>query len=372
MSDAVEAFMKWCNDQGGINGRKVVGKLYDAKILEVNNVMTEACKEVFMLVGTGFALDGLAEQTRVQCNLPAVPTYSVNPAFAHGPDVWLAVPNPVDFTPAAMAAQLNKLFPEKVKKTATMFANFASTIETKDKVKDVYPKFGFQFLDCDQQYNINGEADWKPFVQKLKDCGAEVVYFTGSPFPNFQNVLTAAAQLDYKPVWFTDANFYTDQMAQWNKDGLGDNVYTRVAIRPFEQADQSPATKQYMDLVTANGGKISGLGAQAASSFLLWATAAKACGSDLTRACMRGELDKVKSWDGGGLHTAANTGENLPPECGMLLKLDGTKWVQAAPATTGEYECDPSFVAAVGDIPAKLDAKLDANRRSTLFTGASA
>ena len=31
MSDAVKPMIKWCNDQGGINGRKIVGNYYDAK-----------------------------------------------------------------------------------------------------------------------------------------------------------------------------------------------------------------------------------------------------------------------------------------------------------------------------------------------------
>src|SRR6478735_3784727 len=32
MADAVKAMIGWCNDQGGINGRTVVGKYYDAQI----------------------------------------------------------------------------------------------------------------------------------------------------------------------------------------------------------------------------------------------------------------------------------------------------------------------------------------------------
>ena len=54
MSDAIKAMIKWCNDQGGINGRQVTGKYYDAAIMNVNNVMTEACTQVFMLVGQGW------------------------------------------------------------------------------------------------------------------------------------------------------------------------------------------------------------------------------------------------------------------------------------------------------------------------------
>ena len=65
MGDAVKAMIKWCNDQGGILGRQVVGDYYDAAITQVNTVMQQACKTDFMLVGEGWALDEAAEGTRV-------------------------------------------------------------------------------------------------------------------------------------------------------------------------------------------------------------------------------------------------------------------------------------------------------------------
>ena len=57
MSDAVSALISWCNDQGGINGRKVVGTDYDAALMQANSVMQEACGSQFMMVGHGFAMD---------------------------------------------------------------------------------------------------------------------------------------------------------------------------------------------------------------------------------------------------------------------------------------------------------------------------
>ena len=84
-SDAIEAMIAWCNEQGGINGREIVGNYYDAAITNVANAMTQACGEVFMLVGEAWALDSAQEETRVGCGLPAVPTYSVSPEFANGP-----------------------------------------------------------------------------------------------------------------------------------------------------------------------------------------------------------------------------------------------------------------------------------------------
>jgi|RhiMethySRZTD1v2_1073278.scaffolds.fasta_scaffold03304_16 ABC-type branched-subunit amino acid transport system substrate-binding protein len=365
-SDAIEAMIAWCNDQGGINGREIVGNYYDAAITNVVNATTQACSEVFMLVGEAWALDSAQEETRVGCGLPAVPTYSVSPEFANGPDTVQPVPNPADIYTAGYAAQLAELFPEEIKHASVMYGNFAATIDTKDKVVQTFDDFGFEFLDCPIEYNIQGESDWKPFAQKLKDCGAQIVYYSGQPYPNMQNLLDDAAQIDYSPIWVVDLNAYLQSFADWNATGNGDNVYLRSAFYPFEQADDVPALQQYEDIVTANGGDLSLLGVQSTSAFLLWATAADACGADLSRQCVLDELHSVTSWDGGGLHAETNPGENLPPECNMLLKLDGTTWVQAYPEQVGEMECNPD-----GSVPLSgrvVDqAELDENRISTKY-----
>ena len=365
-SDAIEAMIAWCNAQGGINGREIVGNYYDAAITEVVNAVTEACGEVFMLVGNAWALDSAQEETRLGCDLPSVPTYSVSPEFANAPLTYQAVPNPADIYTAGWAASVAELFPEEIKSATVVYGNFAATIDTKDKVVQTFPEFGFEFLDCPVEYNIAGEPDWKPFAQRLKDCGAEVLYYSGQPFPNMQNLLDDAAQIGYEPIWLVDSNAYLASFAEWNATGNGDNVYLRTAFTPFEQAESNPATQQYIDLVEDNGGDISQLGQQAASSFLLWATGAQACGAELTRDCVLDELSGITTWDGGGMHAETNPGENLPPECGMLLKLEGTEWVQAFPEEEGEMACNPDGnVALSGRVVDQ--AELDENRVSTKY-----
>src|SRR6202453_928335 len=69
MGDAVKDMISWCDAQGGIGGRKIVGDYYAAAVTNVGSAITQACTKDFMLVGEGFALDGTAEQTRLGCNL---------------------------------------------------------------------------------------------------------------------------------------------------------------------------------------------------------------------------------------------------------------------------------------------------------------
>ena len=363
MSDSIKAMIAWCNEQGGINGRKVVGNYYDAAIMNVNNAMTEACGQVFMLVGQGWSLDSAQEQTRLACALPSVPTYTVSPAFAHGKLMFQPIPNPVDKTPIEYGYAMAEKFPTQVKKAAIMTANYSATKDTTDKVQLSFPAAGWTFLDCEQTYAITGEADWKPFLTRLKDCGAEVVFFSGSPAPNFQNVLDAAKQLNYNPIWLSDANFYDSTFAKWNTSGLADNVYVSIGFTMFEQASTNPATQQYLDLMAKSNGKVGLLGAQAVSAFLLWASAAQECGDTLTRDCVMSKLANVNEWTGGGLHSPADPGGNNPRTCGIVVKMKGTTYEQFYPAKLGEFDCAPKFVATVTG-PLVTAANLDSNRIS--------
>ena len=106
----------------------------------------------------------------------------------------------------------------------------------------------------------------------------------------------------------------------------------------------------------------------ATSSFLLWATAAKECGADLTRACMLEELAKVTSWTAGGLHAETSPGENMPPQCGLVLKLNGTSFERFDPEAAGEYDCAPEYIAEVTG-PVVDRVALDENRVATKFQG---
>ncbi len=361
VSDAMRAFIAWCNDQGGINGRPVDGTYYDAKVTEVTNVMAEACTKEFFLVGQLFVLDDGQEPTRRGCALPAVPAAAGTALFANAPLKWEAVPSAIDRSSVYGGIQLAEMYPDAVKNAAVLYGDYAVMKDRKDQVVEAFTSLGWNFKpECSMSYNIAGEADWKPFVQKLQSCGAQAVYYVGAPAPALENILDAAHQFEFEPIWYADTNSYDTSFAAWNRDGFADRVYFRMGFVPFEEAGQVPVVQQFLDIVDANGGDPNQLGQQAASSFLLWATAAKACGSDLTRECVSQQLDRTHEWDGGGMHGSADPGNNEPTRCGVLMKLDGTAFVRVTPEQAGTLDCDPSHVVAVtGDVVTRHDIGAD-------------
>jgi ABC-type branched-subunit amino acid transport system substrate-binding protein len=365
MGDSIKAFIKWCNDQGGINGRQLVGHFYDAKITLANNVMTQACASDFMLVGEGFAADGAAEATRVKCNMVTAEGYSVLAAFANGPMQYQGVPNPVDFTPGSSYYQMVKLYPEEVKKFALVDSSLEASHTSLQKDEAAMIKAGMVSANCDVTLNYLGESDYKPFVQKLKSCGVKLLMANVSPGPVINNFLTAMHQLDYNPVFLMETNLYSSQFSAANTNGYANNAHIRSAFIPLEEASVVPAVQQYIDIVKADGGSFSQLGEQAVSSFLLWAQSAKSCGSTLTRQCMVTTMSKVHDWTGGGLHANTDPGSNKPPKCGMLIKLTGSTFSREYPTKPGTLECDDKFVVAVPQ--ALWGVPLNSDRIATTF-----
>ena len=344
MGDAVKAMIAWCNAQGGINGRHIVGDYYDAAVTNVGSVMTQACKADFMLVGEGFALDGLAEQTRLGCNLAAVPGFTVSPVVANAYEVYQASPNPANASPVAIAYMGEKLFGTKTQHVGQYDSTLSTQQSSMAKAVQAYTEAGWKFVNCPFLVNYNGEANYTPFVQKLQSCGAQIVFDNAVPGPTLYGALQAENQIGYNPIWLMDAAEYTESFAKWNTAGLGNNVYVRIGYEPLEAAKVVPAVAQYLSIVKKYGGITSALGEQSTSSFLLWATEAKACGSTLTRQCMINHLAKVTNWTGGGLNASGDPAKNLPPDCGIVMKLDDTKWVQVYPKKLGTFDCSPKYV----------------------------
>jgi hypothetical protein len=369
MGDAVKAMIAWCDAEGGINGRKVVGDYYDAAVTNVGNVMTQACKTDFMLVGQGFALDGLAEQTRLQCNLAEVAGFTVSPEVANAYEMYQAAPNPANHSPVSIAYQGEKLFGAKTQHVGQYNSTLSTQLSSMAKAVQAYTTAGWKFVDCPFQVNYNGEANYTPFVQKLQSCGAQIVFDDATPGPTLYGALQSDNQIGYNPVWLLDAAEYTQAFAQWNTGGLGNNVYVRIGFEPLEAAKVVPAVAEYLSAVKKTGGHTSALGEQSTSSFLLWATEAKACGSTLTRQCMINHLSKVTSWTGGGLNAPSDPAKNLPAPCGILMKLHNTTWEQDYPKKLGAFDCSPKYVVA--NSGSVIGTALNAQGYSTRYATAS-
>ena len=350
--DAATAFVEWCNEAGGINGKQLQVNLHDAAITQYQPVVEQACRTDFALVGAGAVQDNLWSSVGAACGLIDIAGFSVTSEKAGvvGQDLIelrsvQAVPNPSDRYLTGALEILNEDFPGTKDATGFLYGDLQTLKSTYDKFRAGYEAVGHEVVET-AAYAILGEANWQPFAVRLRDAGVQHLAFVGEG-DNLANLQRAMAEIDYRPeVQLMEANFYDPQYLE-AAGAAADGTFVRTSLWPFEEADENPATQQYLDIVEEIDGKKAVLGVQSMSAWLMFATAAKACDleNDLTRSCVLEEAGSITEWEGGGLHAPTSPATNEPPNCVIVLQVADGAFTRYAPEEG--YHCDPDSAVTV-------------------------
>lgn len=330
--DGMEAFVGWCNDLGGINGRELKLTLLDGKILNYKGVVLEACDFAFALVGSGGVFDDTGAQEAVDCGLVDVAGITVNAKKAGSDRMFQPVPNPPSDYPVGAGRYLAEQHPESITKAAMLWSNVAVGSYQSSRHMAAYEQLGYDFV-MTKTAAVNLD-NWGPIVVELKNKDIDYISITSS-YEEMVNLQKEMAKQDYRPaIVDLEANFYDHRYleATHAAGDTADGTTVRSTFWPFEEADANPATKQFLEILdTYTGAEPTLLGAQSFSAGLLFATAAKAAESDLTRERLIAELSKIHEWTSGGLHGTTDPGNGTPSECFILLRIDKGKYVREYP-----------------------------------------
>jgi ABC-type branched-subunit amino acid transport system substrate-binding protein len=350
--DTAEVFSKWCNAAGGINGRKIVVNEHDSALFDVKARMTDACAQDFFLVGGGAVFDNDGVRTRLQCLLPDIPGYVVT-AEARGADLLVEpLPNPIDNIAVGEYRYLGKKFPASTKKVGILTGDLPTTVTVAKQAGEAAKKLGWEIVYNDQ-YPAAGPTSWAPYASAMKDKGVQGLIWVGEP-ENLAKLEVDMKDVSFTPQWIrADTNHYDQKLLDVGGDSVA-NTYIPSAFVPFALADKSPAMQQYLDAFAKykpNAKAKALLGAQAWSAWLLFAEAAKGCGSDLTRKCVYDNAKKIHDWTGGGLHALTDPGAGTGSKCFTLLKAGGgTFTVVDVKPNTGVFNCsEQNRLALNGD-----------------------
>jgi ABC-type branched-subunit amino acid transport system substrate-binding protein len=351
--DSGEAFVEWCNEQGGINGRQLELTEYDAAITEYAPRMQEACTSEFALVGGGGAQDSEWETTGEACGLVDITGFAATPEKAGvvGHEGVIehrtvsSLPYPQD---EFSVGGLNSIIEESgdaIEHVGVIAADFATLTVIADRTKEAYSQLGAEIVS-DQTYNVLGESNWAPLAAVLERDGVQWLNFIGEG-QYLALLQQALVEIGYQPtVTVEDPSLYSATYL----DAAGpaaEGTFVPIPIWPFEEADENPATQLYLDLIDGVGGDPSLLGVQSMSSWLLFATAADACDDDgdLTRTCLLETAASQTEWDGGGLHGPTNPSTNQTPPCTILMQVEDGAFARHAP--DDGYDCDDDSIAVL-------------------------
>jgi ABC-type branched-subunit amino acid transport system substrate-binding protein len=344
--DAADAFTKWCNAAGGINGRTIVVDKLDAKLFSGAAEVIQACQNDFMLVGGGNALDAPDVKPRLACKLGQIPAYTVSPeATSAGLQVSPAASVPTNY-PVGPLRLLALAYPDTQKGLGIGGSSVASLAPQGQRAQEAYQKLGYKVTTL-QPRPIQVD-NYRPYMEQLKASGAkaDMEITAQDPTPIFNGMNDTG----FKPEWTLFAQtFYSPKSVQAAKTVSNlPTSYVNLYNLPFELADQFPVVQQVKDIMAAGPGtaNLDSFTDLAFNAWTLWAKSATDCGTNLTQACVLQKASAYPAWTAGGLFAPVDTNPatHQPTDCTILMRLTANGFVYDKKATApnnGVYNCDP-------------------------------
>ena len=349
-----KAFAKWCNAAGGINGRQIVIDDEDGALFNAAQVMNQACQQDFMSVGGGLVLDTAAVPIRVACGLGQITTFTVSDASV---DAALQV-NPGNINNSEVEAgwygALAKKYPKAVKEFGMGGENQASILEQEHKNQQAAIAQGYKVVDF--QEPPLSTTDWTPYIDEAQSKGVEGLEPSASSNvgPYFQAMQTAG----YNPAFvYMYANLYVQATAQATASMHLPPTYLALTDWPFQLASKSPGLTELESVMHkySPGTAIDQNDELAASSWVLFAKAATACGVNITVSCVLSHSAGQKNWSAGDIQapTAEVTMSDqnpFPSDCFTMVQLQGGKftWDKSLTDPNNQiWHCDPKTVVKV-------------------------
>jgi hypothetical protein len=354
--DTADAFSKWCNAAGGINGRKIVIDKLDGKLFDVAATIVTACQKDFMLVGGGNAFDSAGVKQRLACNLGSIPAYTVSPEAATAAQQVGPVPANANQYPYGPARLLTAAYPDtKTGGVGIGSSSIASLVPQGLRLQEALKADGVKVTALQEKPAL--VDNFRPYMEQLKAAGT-VGYdeIQGQdPTPEVQ----AMNNVGWTPQWILySVQFYTPQSVQAAKASSTPfpPSYVGFSHLPFELSSDPkyPVLSEIKTQLKAavKNPRFTDFTASSYSAWMLWAQSATACGSNLTEDCVLQKAGSHTDWTGGGLYPPTNTSPKAPQvnKCWLLVRLTPAGWVydqKVTNPTDGLYNCDPKNVAAV-------------------------
>ena len=348
------AFAKWCNAAGGINGRQIVVHDRDAALFNAAQVTTQACQQDFMSVGGGLALDQPAVPVRVACGLGQITDFTVSNQAVNASLQVNPAGNNNSKIEAGWYGALARKYPSAIKTFGTGGENTPSILEPTKKWSDAAVQQGYKLVDF-QQPPLT-VTDWTPYVEEAQSKGVQALEPSddGSLAPFLQAMNTAG----YNPAFvFLTTQFYAKATLQAASGVKLPPTYTETQTWPFELASQSPGLQEMQAMMSryAKGAPVDQDDEFAMNSWLLFATSASACGSNLTVSCVLNHAAAQKNWTGGGVmapvsQLSMSDHNPTPSDCFVLMQVEPGKFAYDKTDTrpnSGIWHCDPKTVFPV-------------------------
>jgi ABC-type branched-subunit amino acid transport system substrate-binding protein len=231
--------------------------------------------------------------------------------------------------------------PDAIKTAAIIAGDIDTATIQADRIKEAYETVGFDFVY--EKHTAVIQESYAAEAKAMKDQGVEYVNFVNSTAEAVKLLRDMKTQ-SFKPevLDFGQQYYDTDMLKAGD---AAEGLLVLLNTVPFEEADDSPALAEYLEAYDKVGSNIqaTSLGVQSFSAGLLFATAVKEVGNDLTRDSVLKQLHTIETWDGGGMHLVGHPGTNAVSTCFMYSEVEDGKFVRVWPKKAATFDCNDDY-----------------------------
>jgi branched-chain amino acid transport system substrate-binding protein len=337
-----EAYFAMINSEGGVNGRKLELNGMDSAFSSgtVANEAKNIAANDFAFVGGFSLLDG-AEQPAIDAGKVPVVTQVLDPKLYTDPNLYAAIPLVTGGEDTGPFKWLKSKYPQDIKAVGVIGSNSAATAVTAEHTfHNVTNSLGYKWVyDRDASFT---ETSFLPDMIKMKNAGVKLLFEPSQQGAYISTMAQEDKQEGLNALLFSGANSYEAGFDPGSA-GNGTLISTDTALYMGEDAKVVPAVATFdkwakkvdpqtqLDLYTLYGW----------ISAELFVQALKGAGADPTRAGLEAQLDKVTSFNAGGLISNQNPAQKIPGQCWIVAQYDNGHWKRIAPDPKTGFVCSP-------------------------------
>jgi ABC-type branched-subunit amino acid transport system substrate-binding protein len=349
----VQAYFNYINDQGGVNGRKLV---LDAQDTQFNaGTLVAKARQIavndFAFVGSYSLLDSALAPILDSTGTPFVGA-PISQQLVRNKNVYTTWAPPLDQIPTGAFEYFAKKYPDEVKKVGIIYGSAGAALW--EPIKAAAESAGWHFV-YSRAYGAN-ETNFLPDAIKMKSAGVKLVYSfgSGSAVATAQ-FLKATQQANFRPIQVQSENYFTTLSKLAGAAAEGVYFPLTYALFAGEDATAVPSVAlldKWVKSTDASYTAYSGDLVWGWASAMLFVEALKAAGPSPTRASLAAALRQQTSFGADGLLPASNVGNNTASGCWLLATMTDGKYRRVDPSPTNGFICSPNGMYQVPGAPA--------------------
>ncbi len=317
-----EAYFAYVNSQGGVNGRKLVLNGMDSAFSPgtVTNETQGIAKSDFAIVGGFSLLDG-AEKPIVDANKLPMVTQALNPAIFDDTNLYSAVPMVNNGGIEGPFKWLKSKYPSAASALGLIGDNAtASVIAVENTDRALTQSLGYKWLySRDATFT---ETSFLADIVKMKNAGVKLV-FEPTVTGNLVNTIAQEMkQENLNAILLSGTNAYEKDFSPGSA-GNGTLINGVYALYRGEDAKVVPAVATF-DKWVKKVDPSSQLDIYTLDAWVnaeLFVQALKAAGPNPTRAGLDAQLNKITSFNAGGLISTQNPAQKIPGQCWLVARV---------------------------------------------------